>query len=311
MKNIFAVFLLFFSSLVLATPLNRVVVFGDSLSDNGNLYAFMKNKMPLSPPYFEGRFTNGPVWVELLTSYFYPQDGNDHLLNYAFGGAEISEKGDSGAFFTFDREIDAYLLAHNNVLEKEYWRTSLFIVWIGANNYLAIPDNAQAAVNEVMKGLIRGLKTLVKKGATHILVVNMPDLGKIPIAREFKAVKILSMLSRRHNKLLALRMAQLARSYPHVQWISFDVNEMMHDILTHPADHGFSNIRDTCYEEMVEEPSSQSILKMVATVKPHLNNPDACNGYLFFDPVHPSAPAHAEMAEKTFMLLIREGIEFG
>ena len=41
-------------------------VFGDSLSDNGNLFDMTGGLAPPSPPYFDGRFPNGPVWVEHL-----------------------------------------------------------------------------------------------------------------------------------------------------------------------------------------------------------------------------------------------------
>ena len=45
---------------------NRVIAFGDSLSDNGNLY---KNTgQPPSPPYYNGRLSNGPTWIELLSN---------------------------------------------------------------------------------------------------------------------------------------------------------------------------------------------------------------------------------------------------
>jgi len=47
-----------------AQTYGRLVVFGDSLSDNGNLYAI--SGQPTSPPYFQGRFSNGPVFTELL-----------------------------------------------------------------------------------------------------------------------------------------------------------------------------------------------------------------------------------------------------
>ena len=52
MKNIFFLVALFFSVQASAVPLNTIVVFGDSLSDNGNLYEYMKRELPLSPPYF-------------------------------------------------------------------------------------------------------------------------------------------------------------------------------------------------------------------------------------------------------------------
>ena len=49
-----------------AQTYNRLVVFGDSLSDNGNLYAATGGTTPTSPPYYQGRFSNGPVFTELL-----------------------------------------------------------------------------------------------------------------------------------------------------------------------------------------------------------------------------------------------------
>ena len=47
----------------------ELIVFGDSLSDNGNLYAAAG--VP-GPPYFEGRFSNGPTWVEVLAERLDP-----------------------------------------------------------------------------------------------------------------------------------------------------------------------------------------------------------------------------------------------
>ena len=56
-----------------------VIAYGDSLSDNGNL--FKATGQP-GPPYFQGRASNGPVAVELLAA-----DLGIPLLDYAFGGA--------------------------------------------------------------------------------------------------------------------------------------------------------------------------------------------------------------------------------
>ena len=95
MKIIFTAVILFFSMMASATPLNKIVVFGDSLSDNGNLYEYLKHQLPLSPPYFEGRFTNGPVWIEDLIESYYPTNSNDHLLDYAYGGAGVLEEEDA------------------------------------------------------------------------------------------------------------------------------------------------------------------------------------------------------------------------
>src|SRR4051812_24277895 len=46
----------------------NLVVFGDSLSDVGNLSLSNGNIETPSPPYFAGRFSNGPLWVDTLAS---------------------------------------------------------------------------------------------------------------------------------------------------------------------------------------------------------------------------------------------------
>jgi phospholipase/lecithinase/hemolysin len=65
---------------------SEIFVFGDSLSDTGNIFALTKGQVPPSPPYFQGRASNGPVAVELLAK----QDPNftlNPLNNFALLGA--------------------------------------------------------------------------------------------------------------------------------------------------------------------------------------------------------------------------------
>ena len=76
-----------------AEPISQVVVFGDSLSDNGTgFYAVTTAAaaagvpgvfpVPFSPPYDSGRFSNGPVAVERLA-----QQLGAPLVDLAQGGA--------------------------------------------------------------------------------------------------------------------------------------------------------------------------------------------------------------------------------
>jgi len=310
MKIFFTVFLLCFSMLSSAASLNKIVVFGDSLSDTGNLYEYMKHQLPLSPPYFQGRFCNGPLWVELLAEFYYPGNSKAHLLNYAFGGAGVSEEQDEDdedddALFTLRREVDSYLLAHQDKADEN----NLYVIWMGSNNYLAVPDDTDQAVEETLLGIRHSLERLADKGAKHIMVVNLPDLGKTPAARDFDAVDSLTYASSEHNTKLNGMVLDLNVKYAGVQWLLFDVNSLLGEMLEHPVRYGLTNITDTCYEEMIGHPSSQSILKMASMVKPR-ESVDACSGYLFFDPVHPTEPAHQLMAERVKTLMIEAGIEF-
>ena len=309
MKIILTSFMLFFSIGVNASPLNKIVVFGDSLSDNGNLYEYMKHQLPISPPYFEGRFTNGPVWIENVAKFYFPENTDAHLLDYAFGGAGVSEVDDDGdedeeALFTLRREIDSYLLVHHDRADPQ----SLFAVWMGSNNYIALPDNPTQAVLDVNIGIRHELERLANKGAKHILVVTLPDLGRTPAAADFDSEAMLTDITHQHNVLLEKNVSELKNQYPDVQWLFFDVNIMFMNALNSPADYGFTNITDTCYEAAMGPASSTSILKMAASVKARAN-PEACAGYLFFDPIHPTVTAHEFMAQECIALLQDAGVE--
>lgn len=126
MRLLISAFLFILSSFVSASSVDKIVVFGDSLSDNGNLYQYFGHSFPSSPPYFNGRFSDGPVWVETLVESCYEKDSKTHLLDYAFGGAEVNdEPGPS-----LKNQIALYLNAHQDRANEN----SLYIIWIGANN---------------------------------------------------------------------------------------------------------------------------------------------------------------------------------
>ena len=80
-----------FGAALMATPAqaqkyDKIVVFGDSLSDNGNLALF--GAAP-PPPYSDGRFSNGDVWVQQLGFGELNSFGNvNGSTDFAFGGAE-------------------------------------------------------------------------------------------------------------------------------------------------------------------------------------------------------------------------------
>ena len=66
---------------------SSLYVLGDSLSDTGNVYRATDGDSPPSPPYFEGRFSNGPVWADHVADVF--RDADRPTANFAFGGAEV------------------------------------------------------------------------------------------------------------------------------------------------------------------------------------------------------------------------------
>ena len=305
MNLLLTIFFVLFSGIGLAKPLNNIVVFGDSLSDNGNLYEYMQHRIPNSPPYFEGRFSNGPVWVEYLAESAFPGNEATHLFDYAFGGAAVVESVDEDALFTLKREVDAYLIAHHNQADP----LSLFVVWIGANNYLALSDSVEKTVHDVNKGIRKELERLEHAGARHVLVLNLPDLGNTPAAKEIDKQTELTAYTRLHNATLAKSIESLQNLYPHVQWVAFDTDSLFRDLLDSPETYGFTNTTGTCYDILVDKTFRQSVLTMVSNI--NLKSRDErCDDYLFFDPIHSTSIAHKLLAEKVRAQLDAAGIEF-
>jgi hypothetical protein len=57
----------------------NIVIFGDSTSDTGNVFALTDKTYPIPPYYWKGRFCNGPNWVDQLEVL--------GISNYAYGSA--------------------------------------------------------------------------------------------------------------------------------------------------------------------------------------------------------------------------------
>ncbi|HBB52899.1 MAG TPA: lysophospholipase [Legionellales bacterium] len=296
--------------------INEVVVFGDSLSDNGNLYEYMDHQLPMSPPYYAGRFTNGPVWVELMLDKAYPLNAQSHLLDYAYGGAGIdvnedNKTDDEDEGFSFHVQVKNYLSAHQNTASPN----SLYVVWIGSNNYFNLPDNQDESVQAVVDGIYKNVVNLIKHGVKHLMILNVPNLSRIPAAIEYEAVNELGYMSLEHNRLLKIMIAQLQKDYPDVDFIDYDVTKVMDDIIDHPDHYGFTNATATCSDLEYGENVTQNRLISKSLFLSAINQKattidDTCDGYLFFDLYHPTEHAHVIIADELYNLLKEHHIVF-
>jgi phospholipase/lecithinase/hemolysin len=77
------------ASTATATPISQTYFFGASNSDTGNLFVRTAGMTAGPPYYWEGRFSNGPMWPD----YFAGDLGTDSTAselggtNYATGGS--------------------------------------------------------------------------------------------------------------------------------------------------------------------------------------------------------------------------------
>lgn len=321
---------------------DTLVVFGDSLSDNGNLYRYFLHFIPLSPPYYEGRFTNGPLWVEYVYQNFFPASYTVGFQDYAVGGAGAVLSQKENLPFTLTAELNDYLYWNT----YDHHDTSLYLIWIGANNYVNGPQDVEGLTTRVTDAITQVIEQLVQHGANKFLIVNLPDLAKLPQAKLLPDPELLTRLSQAHNRKLAEQIHKLITEHPDALFLTFDAYQFFDDAIKHADDYGITNITDPCYagsysgwlrnmtvdddalfkflqqesasfnkqqwqviknnpqiKEAVETAYWYSLLP--PTIK---NEPLACDNYLFWDKVHPTTIVHRLIAEEVDKVIAAAGL---
>ncbi|WP_439478467.1 autotransporter domain-containing protein [Brevundimonas sp.] len=264
-----------------AQTYSRLVVFGDSLSDNGNLYAATGNTSPTSPPYFQGRFSNGPVFTELLGFNAGRSAAGASVtgsINYAYGGART----DSSAFPPGMRN---QLLGYTGA-GGTFRSTDLVSILGGANNiFQGLPAagasaNPTGTITPVVQAAAADINFLVNSvagaGAGTILVGNLPSLGITPQFRGTAAAPLADFAGTSFNSALLSGLMATAAARPGSNIILFDLYKIGATLAANPAAFGLTNATDACF-----------------------NGITACatpNTYLYWDGVHPTAAGHQLIA---------------
>ena len=250
-------------------PFSEMLVFGDSLSDVGNVHQLTWGLYPESPPYYQGRFSNGPVWSEITAERLGLGALSASLSGgtcYAYGGAETGY----GWSSTFTPNLGSQIATHlggGQVREDQ-----LIVVWGGANDFLG---GGQTDPAVPVGNLVEHVTTLAAAGGEVFLVPNLPPLGKTPAHRGQASEAVMDQLSIQFNALLAAEMDALAASLA-ITVLQMDVQAMLEEVLARPAAFGFANVTDPALVGDTPAPNAEE--------------------YLFWDGVHPTGGGHDLLA---------------
>lgn len=253
--------LLAMTSLASAGAYTAVITYGDSLSDNGNLFAASGNTYP-PPPYWNGRFSNGPVAVEYLANALHAP-----LVDLAWGGATtgIGNIADGGTQTSLGLLNVPGMIPEVLGTPSSVWAiapTSLFVVWGGGNDYFQTPTGS---VSTAVGDMLWIISQLQAAGAQHILVPGLPDLGLSPNHFGDPSATLFSLAFN------AGLQANLPKGVTY-----FDTFGYVHQVVANPGTYGFTDVTDPCFNGV--------------TV---CANP---NQYLFWDGDHPTTAADAILA---------------
>lgn len=226
-----------------ATAFNNLVVFGDSLSDDGNI----------------DRFTDGPIWVEILAASL----GAD-LYDYAYGGATTGyDNPAAGLSYTgLQWQVDNYVAPTND---------ALYTVWAGANDFLQERSFISAANN-----IGTALENLYTDGARDILVGNLPDIGATPAFISTPDATVATYWTLGFNAQLETVLSDFKESYDDAILYKLDAYGIFSDFVPgseewadlfwfdgfHPSSEGHQLIADIAYTKVAPVPEPSTIVLM-------------------------------------------------
>ncbi len=288
-------------SSAVAGPYDAEYVFGDSLSDNGNLAAALGTNFP-DPPSYHDSFTNGPVSVQLLAqslglslnpSLWTTAPAAPAGTNYAVAGATSSPMASHGdPAISLPEQVGAFSFYSGGAADQN----ALYVIMIGGNDVrdAALYQTGTDATDAITAGVkteVDEIKALSGEGAKDFLVVNVPNVGLIPeftLENPGDAANA-TAYSISYDSQLSAGLEGLGLPKGD-QLTDFNLFAFNANILENAGSYGFTNLTQPCFAD--------TPFSAVSTTGCVPDGPDAnISTYLYWDHIHPTAGVQALWAE--------------
>lgn len=314
----------FFRSLLLITCLlpslpslagsyNKMFVFGDSLSDSGNLAtlaAFAPDgsgpdefRFLNDAPYFHG-FTTGPTAVFRLADLLQVPNFKPSLYlldtidgtNYAVAGARAA----SNDPIDLNTQVGAFL-ASLQAQGGKVPSDALYILFIGGNDIRDMRNavdlkTAYSILYKAKQNIRNNLLLLISLGAKHIMVVNSPNIGNLPetklIAQQSNnpnIIKKATLFTLAYNQALVDTVKDIEKNTQR-DLVLFDVFTFFNNIVKDSRSLLFSNAKDACF-------SSVAFDYYPICDSSHLD------AFVYFDEIHPTQRVHERVGRAMFAMV--------
>lgn len=307
-----------------AQAIDRIVFFGDSLSDSGNHFIATgeSTKQPFtldapSASYDIGghHYTNGATWAEELARMLHlPESGHPALRapgvfgNYAVGRAR-ARAGSEFPYFDLQTQVQSYLADVGGQVPPG----TLVAIWIGGTDvgdalfaFSVDPTGTTTTgiLNDALTATLASVGLLYAAGARMFLFVNIPDFAYTPYVRSLDASGIggvggvgVGDLATYVTNLYDSALAQLVNNLPlllpadpsHPLQVHslVDANALVGQIVASPSAFGITNATDRC--------TTPEVVGGALCSTPYR--------YLFWDAIHPTRTGHHWVAEAALQAL--------
>ncbi|KAJ2779506.1 hypothetical protein H4R18_003987 [Coemansia javaensis] len=292
----------------------RLLVFGESLVDPGNLYTFIAHLFP-SAPYYQGRWSNGPTFVEYLADLQCRS-----MENYAFAGA-TTNNGNITALPvkglvqmpSTDQQIKIFNLMHTLTVSGSAYREDVVVFTAGANEIFRSIEGilsgelpADYLPTMISSNVKQQLLSLKEQGLSRFILFSLPPIEDSPrskLGNYPAAVKRIVDQTNIALQKVVLEIREEDRLYETdprrrlkwIQWVSF------HDIidaLQEPPVLEALNIRnsnESCLKTLHYDVDLGNDFYNFLELVTHANTIPVCDTpeqYFYWDASHFSAQVH-------------------
>ena len=279
-----------------AAQFNHLVVFGDSLTDVGNLASLDNGLLPgpLSN-YAPGMFTDGSATTpstKILGNYAYQLNsalGFSTLAPSTTGGTDYSY---GGAITGGSQTLDSVNIPGMQAQVDSFINSSptdpagnLYLLWGGANDILnaaeasgATATSINGAATTAANNVYGEISTLYQNGARDFIWLNLPNLALTPEGAGLSTAADLPGAVSDFNLSFHQYVTAIdAGTFPGMKLDAVDVSSLFNQLVSDPSAYGFSNVTSPAQGQ--------------AGV-----NPD---DYLFWDGLHPTTAADQFLVSQT------------
>jgi phospholipase/lecithinase/hemolysin len=275
-----------------STDFDRIVFFGDSLSDSGNAFVLTGefSVRPFDPipsaPYLIGglHFTNGKTWAEQFAQRLRLRRSGKPAFwkpgvftNYAVGGSRARAEG------TIHLSTQVGLFSQDFPAAPS---DALYAIVIGGNDLrdaieaFAIDptgDTSFEIIADAVGAIAANITALTAMGARDFLVGDSPDLGLAPAIRVLgeDAQILANQLTLAFNGALEGVLGQLEGGLP-ISIERLSLFALITDIVDAPDLYGFREVEEPCL--------TFDVFFGAICRRP--------GKYLFWDAIHPTRAAH-------------------
>lgn len=231
--------------------------------------------VPVLPgkPYWNDRFSNGPVWNEYLAKMWGIQKSDkDVYLNKAFGGSWAA---------TYDYELTVWnlirhplgtikalvvgklippslgLIVQAHLMEHEFLdKKAVYFIFSGNNDYLNVlffedkynPDVMSRYIDNVLDGVGASVLKLAQSGAKRFVVMGVTHVGDMPKHAKTPDRAVLNAAVDQHNERLLARIEAWKKQYPDADFLFVNTANHLEKTLLNPSRYGFTHLTESCID---------------------------------------------------------------